>query len=95
MKNNPLAATLLGMLLVSTIFTAVLTYRYVSSLRKLRALQPVVVQVNFNRNIMQALANELEESGKRNPALEPLLRSISPKPASNSPAAGVTKPATR
>ena len=93
MKNNPLAATLLGMLLVSTIFTAVLTYRYVSSLRKLRAMQPVVVQINFNRNIMQALANELEEYSKRNPSLEPLLRSISPKSGPNAPATGAAKPA--
>jgi hypothetical protein len=93
MKNNPLAATLLGMLLVSTIFTALLTYRYVSSLRKLRAMQPVVVQINFNRNIMQALANELEEYSKRNPSLEPLLRSISPKPGLNAPTTGAAKPA--
>jgi len=83
------------MLLVSTIFTAVLTYRYVASLRKLRALQPVVVQINFNRNIMQALANELEEYSKKNPALEPLLRSISPKPGPNVPATGAAKPAAK
>ncbi len=95
MKNNPLAATLLGMLLVSTIFTAALTYRYVSSLRKLRGLQPVVVQINFNRNIMQALASELEEASKKNPSLEPLLRSITSKPGANPPAAGAVKPATK
>lgn len=95
MKNNAVTATLLGMLLVSAIFTAVLTYRYVSSLRKLRGLQPAIVQINYNRNFMQALANEMVEYSKRNPSIDPLLQSVGLKPGPNAPAAGAAKPATK
>ena len=95
MKNNPLAATLLGLLLVSTIFTTVLTYRYIASLRKLRGLQPAIVQINNNRNIMQALANDTVEYSKRNPSIDPLLQSVGLKPGPNAPAAAAAKPATK
>jgi hypothetical protein len=90
MKNNALTATFLGMLLVSTLFTAVLTYRYIASLRKLRGLQPVIIQINYNRNFMQSLVNETQEYSKKYPSLVSLLQSIGQK---NSPGAAATAPA--
>ena len=95
MRNNPVAATLLGLLLASAIFTTVLTYRYVDSLRKLRGLQGSVLQINNSRNIIQALANETLEYSKKNPSIEPLLQSIGLKPAPSSPAAGPAKPGAK
>ena len=93
MKNNTLAVTFLGMLLVSTLFTAVLTYRYISSLRKLRGLQPAIVQINYNRNFMQALANETVEYSKKYPGLEPVLQTVRPKNPTG--ASAPAKPATK
>ena len=90
MRNNPVAATLLGMLLVSTILSAVLTYRYIASLRRLRGLQPMILQINYNRNFMQALLNETQEYSKKYPSLEPLLHSFVQK---NSPGASAPTPA--
>ena len=95
MKNNALAATLLGVLLVSTLFTTVLTYRYVASLRKLRGLQPAIVQINYNRTFMQSLLNETQEYGKKYPSLEPLIQSLVPKNATGASTRATAKPATK
>jgi len=95
MKNNIVAATLLGMLLVSTFVTAVFTYRYVSIDRKLRGLQVTVDQINNNRNIMQALANDTLEYSKKNPSIDPILQSIGLKRSTNAPAPAPAKPATK
>lgn len=95
MKNNALTATFLGMLLVSTLFTAVLTYRYIASLRKLRGLQPVIVQINYSRNFVQALVNETQEYSKKYPALEPLLQSVAQKKSTGMSAPATNRPATK
>ena len=95
MKNNALAATFLGMLLLSTIFTAVLTYRYVSSIRKLRGLQPAILQINYNRNFMQALLTETQAYSKKYPSLEPLLQSVGQKNSPGAPTPAPARPVTR
>jgi hypothetical protein len=95
MKNNALTVTFLGMLLVSTLFTTVFTYRYIASLRKLRGLQPVIVQINYNRNFMQALLKETQDYSKKYPALEPLLQSVAQKNSPGVSAPAPARPATK
>ena len=95
MKNNALIATFLSMLLLCTLVTGWCTYRYIDSLRKLRGLQPGIVQINYNRNFMQALLKETQDYSKKYPALEPILQSFAQRNSPGAPAPAPNKPATK
>ncbi|MBI3851856.1 MAG: hypothetical protein HY298_16495 [Verrucomicrobia bacterium] len=95
MKNNPLAAVLLVVLLACVIGTAVLTGYYFNCLRKLRGLQPAIVQINYNRTFMQSLLNETQEYSKKYPSLEPLIQSLVPKNSAGASTPAPAKPAAK
>jgi len=75
MKSNSLAALLLGMLLVVALFTAWFAVSFNLSYLELRRLQSRAAAYANNRVVVQALANDVVEYGKRNPAIDPILKS--------------------
>jgi hypothetical protein len=75
-NNNQLAQMLLFVLLVSAVFLALLSWRYVSSMRKLQRLQPQIIQVNAYNSIFQALKNDTVEYSKTHPDLATILQTF-------------------
>jgi len=96
MKNNSLATALAGLLLVVALLSAWFAVSFNLSYHQLRRLQTKAAAYTNNRALMQALAGDLVEYGKRNPAIDPILQSVGLKPANATAApAGSPKPATR
>jgi hypothetical protein len=88
MKTNVTAMMLVVLLGFSVLATSVLAFTYIQSARKLQRLQAEAAEINRNRALLQAMANEAIEYSKRNPAIDPLLQSvgIKPKPSSSAQA---------
>jgi hypothetical protein len=87
MKNTPLISILLGVLTLSTLASVVLCWLYISNTRALRSLQTQAAQINNNRALINALANDTVEYGKTHPAIEPILESVGLKPGKAAPTA--------
>jgi hypothetical protein len=94
MKNNPLTTVLLGVLTISALLSVGFCWRYVSNTRELRSLQTQANMINNNRTMINSLANDTVEYGKKNPAIDPILESVGLKPGKAAPTA-TTKPATK
>ena len=75
---------MLGFLTAVIVFLSVV---YEFHVRKLRKLQPQVVNVQNNQNIINALANEALEYSKHNPAIDPILEPVGLKPGKTTSAA--------
>ncbi len=94
MKNNPMTTVLLGVLTISALLSVGLCWRYISNARELRILQIQATMINNNRATINALANDVVEYSKKNPAIDTILESVGLKPGkSNVPA--TTKAATK
>jgi hypothetical protein len=87
MKHQPWTNLLLGLVAVSVLATAALAFFYVRSVQKLNRLQFQASVVNRNRALVNALAAETVEYGKRNPAMQALLQSVGIRanPSANAP----------
>ena len=94
MKNTPLTTILLGVLTLSALASIVLCWLYISNTRELRTLQAQAAQINNNRALINALANDVMEYSKTHQAIEPILESFGMKPGKISPAI-TNKPATK
>ncbi len=88
MKSNSLAAALVGMLLVVALLTAWFAVTFNLSYLQLRRLQSKAADFAKNRARVQAMAGDLLEYGKRNPAIDPILQSVGLKPANATAAPG-------
>ncbi len=86
MKNSPLTTILLGVLTLSALASVVLCWLYISNTRELRSLQTQAAQINNNRTLINALANDAVEYGKTHQAIDPILQSFNLKPAKSAPA---------
>ena len=88
MKNNQLTSVLLGLLLLSTVATCWLIYRYISSIHEIQRLQQEVMGIN----VLQSLGNEAAEYGKTHPDMARLLQpyTVGARPMPN--AAPTAKP---
>jgi len=92
LKKESFAAFLVGTFSVCAVAGAVLSANYCFSTRTLRRLQPQALAQQARLNLAQALLNDTIEYSKRNPDIEPLLRSLDVKtnavaaPAAASPA---------
>ena len=96
MKSNSLAVALAGMLLVVAALTAWFAVTFNLSYLQLRRLQTKAATYTNYRALVQTLAGDLVEYGKRNPAIDPILQSIGLKAANTTVApAGNLKPVTR
>lgn len=96
MKNNSIIAALVLVLGLSSVFTAVLVFRYRSqfnqNMNSAREFQSTAEKINRTRTVVQALANESVEYSKTHPAIDPILQQFNLKPAS---APAPAKPAAR
>jgi hypothetical protein len=90
MKNSPLTTILLAALLVTSLSTVWVCWRYVSKSRELRALQGQVNDIKAYDARVSALASEAVEYGKTHPAIEPLLDQYIKQPGrTNTPPANI------
>ena len=97
MKNDPLTTALLGALLVSALLSLVFFERYIANTRELRTINSraaYINNMNNNRSLLNALANDAVEYSKKNKDIDPLLESFGLKPGKAAPAAA-NKPATK
>jgi hypothetical protein len=97
MKNDPLTTALLGALLVSALLSLVFFERYIANTRELRTINSraaYINNMNNNRSLLNALANDAIEYSKKNKDIDPLLESFGLKPGKGAPAAA-NKPATK
>ena len=92
MKNNQLIAALVGILFLCSLSTAYLTWKYRSSMNELQDIQGKAAYVNTYRPILESLLNDTIEYSKKNPAIGPLLYSVTNRAKAAAPAA---KPATK
>ena len=79
MKQESLAAFLVGTLSVCAVAGLVLSANYWFSTRTLRRLQPQAMACQTRLNLAQALLNDTLEYSKRNPSIDPLLQSLNIK----------------
>jgi len=94
MKNNPMTTVLLGVLTVSALLSVGLCWLYISNTRELRGLQVQAAMINNKRAAINALANDVAEYSKKNPAIDPILESVGLKPGKSAPTA-TSKPTTK
>ena len=92
MKNNQLTFILVGVLFLSALATTALTYKFISLMRRSRAVQVKLLIVNNTQNFMNQLLADSSEYAKRDKDIQPLLDSVATTPA-NSAVMLPTKPA--
>lgn len=83
MKSNPITNLLLAVLFVNAVFTALMTFNYVRSMRTLQTLQLQRAAMTRDLNVFNSLVSDTLEYSKRNPAVEPVLQSIGLKTTRN------------
>lgn len=91
MKTNPLTAFLVGILFLSSVSAAGFATWYVMSVKAIHKMQPELAEINVVVSRVQMLVNESMEYRKHNPAIDPILQSVTPR--ANLPAAPATKAA--
>jgi hypothetical protein len=79
MKHNRFATALVVLLFVGGSFAAIFAVRYGFRTRELRTLQARMININNQLAIAQSLLNDTLEYSKRNPAIDPLLKSFNMK----------------
>lgn len=94
MKNNQLTAMLVGILFITTGASAWLALRYTSAFHKRQQLAPTLASIHYTEGMISALANDTIEYSKKNPAIDPILKSFNLMPSGNPPPAN-GRPATR
>jgi hypothetical protein len=95
MKNSPLTAILLSVLLVVSLWSVILCWSYVSKSRELRKLQTEVGGINYRQNAINLLVNDTIEYSKKNPnpAIDQILESAGVNKAVKAAPNGTNKPA--
>jgi len=73
MKSESVSAVLVLVLFVSALAAVWLSVRWFFSVKEMQQLQFRQAQVNNTRTAAQALANDVVNYGRKNPAIEPLL----------------------
>jgi hypothetical protein len=80
LKSRSLGVLLVALLVLTTLGTSVLTYRYIQTARQLQRRQGEVAVINRNQAALQALVAESVDYAKRQPALESILLSVGVRP---------------
>lgn len=91
MKKDVLGMALVAVLFISTVTTGAMCYVYLKTSRAVRAAQYQVGQINRNKQVLQALAFDLNEYSKRNQSIVPLLDQMNLRmrtATANAPAGG-------
>jgi hypothetical protein len=92
MNKSPLMTVLLALVTASALASVVLCWGYISNMRELPTAHAQATMVNNNRALINALANDVRNYSKDNPAIVPLLEATIPKAPKPVPAA-TPKPA--
>jgi hypothetical protein len=87
MQKNPVIAFLSGALCLAALGVFVLAISCEVRFRQLRTLQPRVANIQLTQNVVTALANDMMEYSKHNPAVDPLLQQVGLKPGKAAPTA--------
>jgi hypothetical protein len=105
MKSNTLSTVLLGVLLISALFSVGLCYRYTRNNMETRRIRGALATINFQQMRFNSLLAETAEYSKKNPAVDPIIDpvlealGIKQKAGATAPQAPQTpqapKPATR
>ncbi len=92
MKNNQIISVLVGILFITTGATCFLLVRYHSAHRKFQELQ---AELNTTRAFVQAISTDAVEYSKKNPAIDPILKTFNLMPATPAASVPAGKPTTR
>ncbi len=80
MKNNQLTFILVGVFFLATLGTSVLSWRFVSSVRKLQEMQPAIqakmALMNNTKAFLEHLGTETAEYAKKDPNINAVLQSL-------------------
>jgi hypothetical protein len=76
MKSGTLTTILHGALALSLVLSVVFCIQFIFLTREFRGLNSQLVVVNAYRSTVQALANDCMEYSKKNPAIDPVLKSV-------------------
>ena len=76
MKSGTFTMLVQGALVLSLVLSAVFTLQYIFATREMRALNAQLTIANAYRNTIQAMAVDCLEYSKKNPAIEPVLKSV-------------------
>lgn len=79
MKPGFLMTVVQGALALSAVLSAIFCVQFVFLTRDARSLNAQVAMANAYRQTVQALAADCVEYGKKNPAIEPILKSVGAK----------------
>jgi hypothetical protein len=94
MKHHRLGAFLVTLLFVSASFTAAMAWWHHISVKQLYAAQVNQLALANTMNAVKALAAELMDYSRRNPAIDPILQQFEIKPRAAAPEASA-QPASR
>jgi hypothetical protein len=86
-EKNLLLQVLVVLLFICALTSAISAIVYMESSGELRSLQIQAATLEQKRVLTRALVNDVLEYSKRNPEIDPILRSIGLKPALSSPKA--------
>ena len=88
MKQSPLITLLLVMVCAFSAIVLLLVIRMERISRTARKIQPIIANNQMSQSQAQALAIDLVEYSKQNPAIDPLLQAVGAKtpPPTNKPA---------
>ena len=74
MKNNQLTLFLVGVFLLTTLGTVTLSYKFVTSVRNLQAMQAKLNMVNFTKGFLNQLAADTAEYSKKDPGINAVIQ---------------------
>lgn len=95
MSKSLFAAVLVALLFVSAALNVYYALQLLFSTRRLRSVQPQVVEIQNRLTLARALLNETLEYSKRNPAIDPLLQSLKFKTNPLAAEGAIPKPAVK
>ncbi len=98
MKKSPLTVLLLGVLAASAVASVIFCLLYLLNTRQMHRFQAQAAMLQYRQTLINSLASDALEYGKKNPAINPILEaSLGVKPTQTAPATTSTaaKPATK
>lgn len=87
MKSETVSAVLVLILFLSALTAVWLASRWFFSVKEMQQLQFQQARINNTRAAAQSLANEIVVYGRKNPAIEPILKEFNLRSPTNQPPA--------
>ena len=74
MRNNQIVFILVGVLFLASVGAAVLSYRFISSIKTLQGYQDRLTVVNYTKGFLNQLAAETSEYAKKDSGINAILQ---------------------